>query len=163
MSWKDILKSNADHKRIIEMSKKVLRELGLDKKYVDDRAIELANSEKLFMHIPFHPINEPETDEEMYAQVTEESLKDIIMADKGFYLPNLLDKDERFKQQKRESWDEAGHEIVMELQEAIDRNIPLPSWAVLTKDGGLDEGGTYKKFINEATREESYWSIDNYR
>jgi len=85
------------------------------------------------------------------------------MDDKGFYLPNLLDKDEKFKQQKRESWDEAGHEIMMELQEAIDRNIPLPSWAVLTKDGGLDERGTYEKFINEATREERYWSINNYR
>ena len=151
MSWKDILKSDTDLKRIIEMSKKVLRELGLDEKYVDDRAIALANSEKLFAHIPFR-IGRTETDEEMYAQVTEKSLKDMIMADKGFYLPNLLNQDEKFIQRKKEDWKEAGHEIVMELESALNEGKSLPNWAVV-ENGKINERATKEKYINEATRD----------
>ena len=114
MSWEDILKTDTDEKKVLQMAKKVLRDLGLDERFIDDKAFELVNSEDLFMHIHTDNFRMP-SEKEMYSQVTEESLKDIIMADKGFYLPNLLSQDERFKQRKRESWDEAGHEILMEL------------------------------------------------
>tara|TARA_R110000824_G_scaffold73751_4_gene187772 strand:+ start:95 stop:583 length:489 start_codon:yes stop_codon:yes gene_type:complete len=161
MSWKNILKRDDGYKRVLQMAKKVLRGLGLDEKFVDDNAVELANSDKLFAHIPFHPLNSPETDEEMFSKVTEESLRDMVMADKGFYLPNLLSQDERFIQQKKESWAEGGHEILEELFDAIDNDFPLPKWAVLTSDGGLDESATEKKFINEAKRDDN-WSVRNY-
>tara|TARA_R110000824_G_scaffold226890_4_gene414702 strand:+ start:8671 stop:9162 length:492 start_codon:yes stop_codon:yes gene_type:complete len=161
MSWKEILKSDDDHKKVLQMAKKVLGDLGLDEKFVDDKARDLANSEKLFDHISFS--SSSETEGEMYSQVTEESLKDMIMADKGFYLPNLLNQDERFIQRKKETWDEDGHEILMELYEAIKQGASLPKWAVV-KDGKLDDRATKEKYINEATRDRTsnsyvYWSI----
>jgi len=149
MSWKDILKSDANHKRVTEMAKKVLRELGLDEKYVDSRAGWLSDSDKLFAHIPL--IGQVESEEDMYAQVTEKSLKDIIMANKGLYLPNLLNQDERFIQQKKEDWDEAGHEIVMELGEMLEAGVQLPEWAVV-ENNEIHWSKTGKKYIEEATR-----------
>jgi len=162
MSWKEILKSNVGHKRVLQMSKKVLRGLGLDEKFVDNRAVELANSGDLFSHTPVSSISE--TEEEMYSQVTEESLKDMIMANKGFYLPNLLNQDEKFIQEKKEDWDEAGYEILMELDEAVEKDLPLPDWAVLNDKGEADFKATKEKYINEATRDRTsnsyvHWSI----
>ena len=72
-------------------------------------------------------------------------------------------KDKRFIQRKKETWDEDGHEILMELYEAIKQGASLPKWAVV-KDGKLDDRATKEKYINEATRDRTsnsyvYWSI----
>tara|TARA_R110002020_G_scaffold153171_1_gene332389 strand:+ start:30 stop:521 length:492 start_codon:yes stop_codon:yes gene_type:complete len=151
MSWEDILKTDTAEKKVLQMAKKVLRDLGLDEKFVDSKAIDLANSMDLFSHIPFR-IGRTESEEEMYSQVTEKSLKDLIMANRGFYLPNLLNEDERFIQRKKEDWNEAGYQIVMELEYALDEGKSLPNWAVV-ENGKINEKATKEKYINEATRD----------
>tara|TARA_R110002012_G_C11530672_1_gene600458 strand:- start:716 stop:1024 length:309 start_codon:yes stop_codon:yes gene_type:complete len=98
--------------------------------------------------------------------------KSILKEDKENLMDNPIvragynkarDKDmnqRRITQRRKEGWEEDGHEIIMELQQALEEGLPLPKWAVV-KDGEIHEKPTKEKFID--AKEDLYWSLANIR
>ena len=73
--------------------------------------------------------------------------EEIPMDDEGRMVPLLS-----WKTQKERMWNEAGHEIVVDLELLLEEGKELPPWAVV-ENNKIKSIKTGDKFIEEATKD----------